>query len=106
VYDAGTSAGADRVSRVEARTALRAEESGGVRGADEGEADQGVEAEGASIGAGVDREAVGVQWNGGGAGAGVREGQRGVRQVSRRGERMRTDENQDQRLHRGAEQPV
>src|SRR5262249_51616275 len=81
----GAQAGADRVSGVEARTALRAAESGGIPGADEGEADQGAEAQGASVGAGADREAVGGQCNGGGAGAGLREGQIGVRQVCRPG---------------------
>ena len=52
------------------------------------------------------QQAVGGLWNGGGGGPGVREGPVEVRQVSRCRERMRTDENQDQRLHRCAEQPV
>src|SRR5262249_34230353 len=81
----GAQAGADRVSSVEARAALRAAEPGRVPGADEGEADQGVEAEGAAAGAGGQREAVGGRGHRGGAGAGGSEAQGGGRRVSRRG---------------------
>src|SRR4051794_40211689 len=52
----GAQAGADRLPGVEARDDVRASESGGVRGPDEGEADQGVEAEGTPVGAGPRRE--------------------------------------------------
>src|SRR5262249_1103311 len=55
----GAQAGAGRLSGVEARDDVRAPESRGVRGADEGEADQGVAAEGTPVGAGGRREAVG-----------------------------------------------
>src|SRR5215469_15954055 len=55
----GAQAGTDRLSGVEARDDVRASESGGVRGPDEGEADQGVKAEGTPVGAGDHREDVG-----------------------------------------------
>jgi hypothetical protein len=49
----GAQAGADRLPGVEARDDVRASESGGVRGPDEGEADQGAQAEGTPVGAEV-----------------------------------------------------
>src|SRR5947209_20538250 len=60
----GAQAGPDRLSGVEARHDVRASEPGGVRGPDEGEADQGVEAEGTPAGAGGSREDVGQRPNG------------------------------------------
>src|SRR5205823_8108548 len=74
----GAQAGTDRLSGVEARPDVRAPESGGVRGADEGEAAQGVAAEGPPAGAGGGREGVGQRCNGNrSVGAGVTEvGQR------------------------------
>src|ERR1043166_3757843 len=55
----GAQAGPDRLSGVEARHDVRASESGGVRGPDEGEADQGVAAEGTPVGPGGSRKDVG-----------------------------------------------
>src|SRR6516162_10603495 len=55
----GAQAGTDRLPGAEARADVRASESGGVRGPDEGEADQGVAAEGPPVGARGSREDVG-----------------------------------------------
>ena len=55
----GAQTGADRLSGVEVRPDVRAEEPGGIRRSDEGEAGQGVEAEGAPVGPGGDREDAG-----------------------------------------------
>src|SRR5579871_1463137 len=55
----GAQAGTDRLSGVEAWDDVRASESGGLRGPDEGEADQGAKAEGTPVGAGGHREDVG-----------------------------------------------
>src|SRR5947209_17074140 len=60
----GAQAGTDRLPGVEARADVRASEPGGVRGADEGEANQGVAAEGTPAGAGGGREDVGQRCNG------------------------------------------
>src|SRR5262249_50043320 len=58
----------------EARDDVRASEPAGVRGADEGEADQGAEAEGTPVGAGGSREDAGQRRNGSrSAGAGIKE---------------------------------
>src|SRR5437773_158174 len=73
----GAQAGTDRLSGAEARDDVCASESGGVRGPDEGEADQGVEAEGTPVGAGDNREDVGQRSNGSRSiGGGVKEGKR------------------------------
>src|SRR5581483_941769 len=73
----GAQAGTDRLPGVNARADVRASESGGVRGPDEGEADQGVAAEGTSVGAGDHREDVGQRCNGRGSlGAGIKERKR------------------------------
>src|SRR5437588_8798095 len=78
----GAQAGTDRLSGVEARDDVRAPESGGVRGPDEGEADQGVEAEGTPAGAGGNREGVGQRRNGrhsgGAGGTGAKRGAGGL----------------------------
>src|SRR6202035_3093413 len=55
----GAQAGPDRLSGVEARPDVCASESRGVRGSDEGEAAQGVAAEGPPVGAGDNGEDVG-----------------------------------------------
>src|SRR4029453_7873746 len=55
----GAQTGTDRLPGVEAWDDVRASESGGVRGSDEGEADQGVATEGTPVGAGDRREADG-----------------------------------------------
>src|SRR6516164_9209251 len=72
----GAQAGTDRLPSVEARADVRASESGGVRGPNEGEAAQGVEAEGTPVGAGDNRENVGRRSNGSRRfGAGIKEEQ-------------------------------
>src|SRR5262249_4586723 len=60
----GAQTGTDRLPGAQARDDVRASESGGVRGADEGQADQGVAAEGTPVGAGGSREAVGQRGHG------------------------------------------
>src|SRR5262249_3653686 len=55
----GAQAGAHRLPGAQARPDIRAPESGGVRGPDEGEAGQGAAAEGTPAGAGPRREDVG-----------------------------------------------
>src|SRR5262249_34599752 len=55
----GAQAGTDRLSGAQAWDAVRASESGGLRGPDEGEADQSVATEGSPVGAGDSREDVG-----------------------------------------------
>src|SRR5439155_4633651 len=60
----GAQAGTDRLPGVEARHDVRASESGGVRGPDEGKAAQGVAAEGPPVGAGSSREGIGQRCNG------------------------------------------
>ena len=120
----GAQAGPDRLPGVEARDDVRASESGGVRGPDEGEADQGVAAEGAPVGAGGGREDVGQRSDGGrSAGAGVKERKRESEVVGRRaegrrarrasqtirgsgGSTVRAEENQGERSPRCAGQAV
>src|SRR5262249_14196426 len=71
----GAQAGTDRLPGAEARDDVRASESGGVRGPDEGKAAQGVAAEGAPVGAGGGREDAGQRANrSGSVGAGGKEG--------------------------------
>src|SRR5262249_40914719 len=73
----GAQAGADRLPGVAARPDVRAPEPGGVRGPDEGEATQGVAAEGAPAGTGRRREGGGGRSGGsprGGAGGKGGEG--------------------------------
>src|SRR5437762_58691 len=86
----GAQAGPDRLPGVQARDDVRASESGGVRGPDEGKAAQGVAAEGTPVGAGGSREGVGQRCNGNrSVGAGVTEvGQRA--EGRNRGGRERT----------------
>src|SRR5262249_4347735 len=82
----GAQAGTDRLSGAQARDDVRASEPGGVRGADAGEADQGVEAEGTPVGAGDHREDVGGPCNGGrSAGGGIKEGKTASAVVDERG---------------------
>jgi hypothetical protein len=60
----GAQVGTDRLPAAEARDDVRASESARVRGADEGEAGQGVEAEGTPVGAGGGREDADQRCNG------------------------------------------
>src|SRR5262249_42710363 len=60
----GAQTGTDRLPGAQARDDVRASESGGVRGADEGQADQGVAAEGTPVGAGGSRGDVGQRAHG------------------------------------------
>src|SRR5579871_209608 len=93
----GAQAGTDRLSGAQARDDVRASEPGGVRGPDEGKADQGVAAEGARAGAGARREGGGRGAHGSrGIGTGVTKAKRVSEVVGRRaaarnrGERGRT----------------
>jgi hypothetical protein len=73
----GAQAGPHRLPGAEARDDVRASESGGVRGPDEGEAGQGVAAEGTSAGAGRRRDNVGERAAGSRrVGAGVKKRKR------------------------------
>src|SRR5262249_14775032 len=71
----GAQTSTHRLSGVEARDDVRGAEPGGVRGPDEGEADQGAQAEGTPVGTGNQREDVGWPCPGGrSAGGGIKEG--------------------------------
>src|SRR5262249_42751261 len=82
----GAQAGTDRLPGAQAWDDVRASESGGVRGPDEGQAGQGAAAEGAPVGAGGNREDVGRRCNGSrSAGGGGKTGKRISAGVGRRG---------------------
>src|SRR5262249_29212126 len=116
-HSGGAQIGADRLPGAEARDDLRASEPGGIPGPDEGQAGQGPEAEGSSVGAGGHREGVGGGRGGrGGIDARIVKGERRSataqpeRTATQTGqqlwlERVRAEDDHSEGPRRRAEQP-
>src|SRR5262249_37346211 len=91
----GAQASTDRLPGTQARHDVRASESGAVRGRDEGEADQGVEAEGTPVGAGGHREDGECSNASRSPGRGIKERKR-VSEPIRQSRRRPTEKNTDE----------